>query len=84
MANLDITMDLLINDSVIDFTIESGAGGGGEYPAYTGTYKVKPKVTEQVLLTKNKSMLDDVTVFQIPFSEVSNPSGGTTVTIGLE
>ena len=83
MANLDVSMDLFVNDLVFDFTIDSG-GGGAELPPYTGKYEVQPRLTEQILKTKNKSMLDDVTVFQIPFKEVSNPEGGTTVTIGLE
>lgn len=53
-------------------------------PNYEGEYQITPKITEQVLETKNKTMLNDVTVFQIPYASVSNPSGGNTVTIGLE
>lgn len=57
---------------------------GGDFPDYEGEYEITPKITEQVLETKNKSLLDNITVFQIPYASVSNPSGGNTVTIGLE
>lgn len=58
--------------------------GGGQYEEYTGDYNVTPKVTEQVLLTKNKVMVNDLTVKSIPFYNVSNTSGGNTVYIGNE
>ena len=49
---------------------------------YHGSYEVTPMVIEQSLETNNKIMDDDVTIFAIPYSEVSNPSGGKTATIG--
>lgn len=49
---------------------------------YKGDYEVIPKVNKQVLETKNKTMTDDVTVLEIPFSSVDNLSGGQTITIG--
>ena len=50
---------------------------------YQGTYIVTPKVAEQtVLATQNKVMDDNVTVLEIPYSAVSNPSGGKTAIIG--
>lgn len=55
--------------------------GGGSDP-YTGEYEVKPKITPQVLRTKDKYMVDDLTVLEIPYAEVSNTSGGLTATIG--
>ncbi len=55
---------------------------GGEI--YTGDYRVTPKVEEQTLSTKEKSMVKDVTVKAIPFFNVSNTSGGRTVYIGSE
>lgn len=51
-------------------------------PEYEGPYEVVPVFNEQILETKQKSMADDVTVLAIPIYEVSNPQGGTTVTIG--
>ena len=56
-------------------------GSGGRLPNYTGDYTVIPKVYEQTLVTKNKSMTDDVTVEAVPYAEVSNPSGGVTANI---
>ena len=49
---------------------------------YEGEYNVTPRVYQQVLETKDKLMLDDVTVEVIPLSKVINPSNGYTVTIG--
>lgn len=55
---------------------------GNNAEKYTGSYTVKPSVSEQALTTKDKVMTDDVTVLEIPYSEVSNNEGGCTVTIG--
>lgn len=60
---------------------EFDIGSGGRLPNYEGSYSVIPKVYEQTLETANKSMTDDVTVEEIPYSETSNPSGGNTVNI---
>ena len=49
---------------------------------YDGDYNVTPRVYEQVLPTRDKLMLDDVTVEIIPMSKVINLSNGYTVTIG--
>lgn len=64
-----------------------GSSGSNNNPSsnaekYTGSYTVKPLVSEQTLATKDKVMTDDVTVLEIPYSEVSNNEGGCTVTIG--
>lgn len=56
-----------------------------ELPVYDGAYRVVPKAgKEQVLKTKEKTMIDDVTVEKVPFYEVSNLSGGTTCYIAEE
>lgn len=52
--------------------------------AYTGEYEVTPTVEGLALRTKHKYMTDDVTVRAIPFFEVSNTGGGTTVYIADE
>lgn len=49
---------------------------------YKGKYQVVPSVLEQTLETKNKYLIDNITVPQIPYYTVSNESGGNTVTIG--
>lgn len=67
-----------------EMTLEIGFDGdsGGKLPTYDGEYEVTPKAhLEQILETKNKSMVRDVTVHEIPYSEVTNPEGGKTVNI---
>lgn len=51
---------------------------------YDGSYTVIPKVNKQVLETKGNYMKDDVTVVGIPYYDVSNTSGGSTVYIANE
>lgn len=51
---------------------------------YGGEYEVIPMVVPQTLATAGKILEEDFTVQPIPYAEVSNGSGGTTVTIGNE
>lgn len=57
-------------------------GGGASF--YTGEYEVTPTRQDQVLETSNKILREDVTIVEIPYSEVSNLSGGTTYYIARE
>lgn len=51
-----------------------------DYDPYLGPYEVIPKAWEnQVLATNGKNMTDDVTVFEVPYDEVINPTGTTVV-----
>lgn len=51
-----------------------------DYDPYLGPYEVTPLAfQEQVLPTKDKNMTDDVTVFEIPYDEVTNIHGTTVV-----
>lgn len=59
-------------------------GGTMKVDNYEGEYEVTPKVTAQTLGTKQKFMENDVTIRKIPLYEVSNTTGGTTITIGKE
>ena len=52
-----------------------------EVEPYEGKYEVTPTAEGEVLPTKDKKMRDDVTVKAIPYYEVRNPSGGTTLYI---
>ena len=71
----DESFDIDLDTAIIINTI------AGDH--YQGAYIVTPKVGEQtVLATTNKVMDDDVTVLEIPYNSVSNPSGGNTFTIG--
>lgn len=49
---------------------------------YEGVYDVTPKITEQTMPTKDKTMREDVTIFSIPYAETTNIGGGYTATIG--
>ena len=51
---------------------------------YEGPYQITPGVESQSIPTAQKFMSDDVIVKAIPFSIVSNTSGGTTAYIGKE
>jgi hypothetical protein len=61
---------------------------GGKYaltelPKYDGVYEVTPQTEAAVTLkTAEKYLSEDVTVKKIPYYEVDNESGGTTVYIG--
>ena len=55
----------------------------GDFPVYSGPYEVTPTMERQVLETKQRTLLDDVTVKKIPIYETSNLSGGTTVYIAM-
>lgn len=47
-------------------------------PVYTGEYVVTPLAHEQTVLeTSGKRMVDDVTVREVPYYEVSNVKGKT-------
>ena len=54
----------------------------GDAERYEGEYEVTPAVEKQTLQTAKKIMKEDITVKEIPYAEVSNPAGGTTVIIG--
>ena len=49
---------------------------------YDGPYDVTPTTNIQMLFTEDKTMSDNVIVLAIPYSEVSNTSGGYTAVIG--
>ena len=63
----------------IEFEVIGGNIDRDEYP---GPYTVTPTREDQTLNTRNKLMADNVTVFEIPYSEVSNLVGGKTAIIG--
>ena len=51
---------------------------------YAGDYTVIPQTEAQVLPTKDRIMVDNVTVKAIPYYETDNTQGGSTVYIGSE
>lgn len=52
--------------------------------AYQGPYEVTPKVNAQTLATAQKNMKYDMQIKAIPYFDVGNTSGGSTVYIGSE
>ena len=63
--------------------VSGGKWVADELPKYEGVYSVTPSASgDTILLTAQKMMDANVTVSKIPYSEVSNSSDGTTVTIG--
>lgn len=59
-------------------TIPSAVG----VTVYDGSYEVTPRLYTQSLDTDGKLMEDDVTVYEIPITHTTNPTGGLTVLIG--
>lgn len=53
-----------------------------QYEDYEGNYVVTPSFAEQLLPTEEKHLVDDITVKSIPYSEITNPTGGITINIG--
>ena len=67
---------------VIAGVIQVGHLSSTEYLPYEGSYEVEPLTREQILSTANKVMTQDIRIREIAYQEVSNESGGYTVTIG--
>lgn len=84
-----VTVEAKLADSIIEVTpVLSGdisvnaeivnQMAGREIPSYDGEYVITPLARdEQVLATRNKRMLDDVTVHRVPYFETTNESGTT-------
>lgn len=53
-----------------------------DYPNYRGRFVVVPSLAVQILPTKNKTLLRDIVVHEIPYTETSNLKGGYTAIIG--
>lgn len=70
-------------DEVETFTAEFSSTISCHENIYEGETVVIPKAfQDQTLDTSDKVVLDDITVLEIPYTEVSNLSNGLTVIIG--
>lgn len=69
------TDEYLLSTSVVEIVSVEG-------DPYTGDYVVDPSFVKSTLPTKDKLLLEDVTVNPIEVARVSNPSGGKTIYIG--
>lgn len=81
MNPVRVTLSIEANNQTVTLGFDEKIIGGDMLPWYEGEYVVTPKVTEQTLETRNTSMREDVTIEAIPYSEVTNPSGGLTANI---
>ena len=59
-------------------------GGSADVETYEGVYEVTPKTEAQTLETANKFLENNISVFAIPYFDVSNTAGGRTIYIGRE
>lgn len=57
---------------------------GNSAEDYVGEYTITPSRETKILETANKILTENVTVVAIPYSEVSNLSGGKTFYIAKE
>ena len=82
VATFDLEFDL--DDISFEPEFDVNVNTQGDVVPYTGDYIVDPDFATQILGTKEKYMLDDVTVNPIEVARVSNPAGGRTIYIGGE
>ena len=85
VVNIDTSDSCEINavieaasENIIQLDIEDGSFRD----SYEGDYTITPSSSSQELICKNKLMSQNVEVLAIPFSSVSNESGGRTISIG--
>lgn len=82
VATFELEFDL--DDMSFNPEFDVAVDTQGDVVPYTGDYIVDPDFATQILGTKEKYMLDDVTVNPIEVARVSNPAGGRTIYIGGE
>lgn len=82
VATFELEFDL--DDMSFEPKFDVAVNTQGDVVPYTGDYIVDPDFATQILGTKEKYMLDDVTVNPIEVARVSNPAGGRTIYIGGE
>lgn len=76
----------LVEEEAIELNLELGTLIGDDArDHYEGPYEATPKKNDiQTLETNDKIMDNDLTVLEIPYSEVDNPEGGKTINIAFE
>ena len=68
-------------DCVVESSITEDGKNPDEHDYFDGPYVVTPNWTTQELETDDKICTDDISVLEIPVSEVENEAGGLTLTI---
>ncbi len=81
-----IEIELCVSDTTCDLCVESPIiVDSAPVPIYDGATEVTPKAhEEQVLPTAGKLVLNDVTVYEVPYYETSNLYDGLTAYIASE
>lgn len=73
-------------EALLKYAADTGVGGGvdpGDAPLYEGAHEVTPSAVEAIILRTAQTFVgSNIKIEKISYSEVSNESGGTTVTIG--
>lgn len=79
---IEISGNLLPFQQEITGNIAEGIGTEKYYDPYEGQYSITPLAFQDIILpVKDKRMLEDIRIKQIPYYETSNLSGGNTVYI---
>lgn len=86
--NKPIKADFYLQKTVFQTDFESASKivivDTTELEHYKGNYEVTPKITPQVMQTRNLIMDNDILINKIPYFETGNNFGGNTVYIGSE
>lgn len=83
MNPVNVTLSISSVNQEITIGFNEQIISGGSLPWYPGPYSVTPTPSGETLPTRNKSMRSDLDIEPIPYSEVTNPSGGKTVNIAF-
>ena len=73
-----IGLDKISEDNILELEY---VAEGSFVSNYEGSYDFTPSTYDQIAPTKSKILNDDIVIKATPYAEVSNPSGGYTVTI---
>lgn len=84
MTGASITNEVVIFGRIIsdDISLSGRLSMTIDREYYTGPLEFTPKLSEQIINTRDKVVPNDMTINGIPIYEVSNPQGGNTVIIG--
>ena len=83
ITSLQSILGNVSNSLMISGSVSPGNVATNKFPFYQGSYIVTPVASLDLLLeTENKVLQDNIIVNRIPYSQVSNLSGGYTVSIG--
>lgn len=77
---IELCLSVRTDEYLLSTSVVETVSVGGD--PYTGDYVVDPSFVKSTLPTKDKLLLEDVTVNPIEVARVSNPSGGKTIYIG--